>query len=1094
MSYKISGYSSTRSSGFKEMEKRQNTAQRNLQKLKQQSSKDVFLDKTWRKAILYNKQRCRSLHRNENYSSSTSDLEAETAFKDEYSTKYSPKSQALRRVFDKSRSPKKRIPRKKALGKGCPGRNSGNTKITSSVNSYKIYKGFCPSILDNDEENESGICSSAASRESSSNESYNVLIDEEGMNTNPNNLYHESCTEPKILTMDSLHACKILKQENHRASTFHERKNQRNNGNVPSHALKHYGNLSKTREAIGKEARNLRECKKMNLSLSQKYSPQTFKELVGQSIITKSLMNAIQKGKIAPIYLLHGPRGTGKTSAARIFASALKCLSANFESKPCWKCRECSLFRYGKSAHIVEVNAASNSGIEKMKLFLDSVEFCQSVSGYKIIIVEECHVLTPQTWSGTLLKSLENPIDFVVFILITTDSDMLPKTSLSRCQKFSFQKLKDIDVFNRLQKLAVAENIDIEEDALRLIATRSDGSLREAETTLEQFSLLAAKVSLSMVCQMIGLIPHEKLVNLLDSALSADTENTVKSTREIIDSGIEPLALVSQLATLIAEILANSCVSERVQETRRFFSGHYLSKDKTEKLGRALKLLAEVEKKLRASNDSTCWLTAALLQFAPDELHLNPQSAVGTRTIQINDSLGKEITDIEPTEGPCHSEEQWEVYEVPLEIVSAKHPKMITNKDSDIAISSGIICGFTESSMGHFHDSNMGHSHKLDAIVEDHGAVAGSDNLPASAINYSRVSEAGKMELNPVSPSEMEQIWQNVLKSSQSTTLKKLLKGRGKLVSLLVSKANAIAYLEFTHPRHKAKAERLEATISNALQEVLACPVEVKLAFAPSSSIHESSKGTDVLPNNREDTLYCEENQKLSATKTNSSQKSTSIRCILPLFRGRKKIVGSLSNPKCMNQSNPGNSKENGRAQSKEQIYEGQFEDMHIAKQCPALKSYGNEQSWSRRDTENSQMHQTSSTSNSAFSPTFVQPAGRDIEAHHEGFEFDQHANFPRKLASVTDSKPGTTSLKEKELDSHPNQNIESELHTRCGSLFCWNQMQIKVKHIRWGRRRLQFLLKFVPCMESSVCVFGRRMREIHKTIILPRCFSMKCC
>eukprot|EP01018_Ginkgo_biloba_P010002 Gb_15825 [translate_table: standard] len=141
---------------------------------------------------------------------------------------------------------------------------------------------------------------------------------------------------------------------------------------------------------------------------------------------------------------------------------------------------------------------------------------------------------------------------------------MLLKTSLSRCQKFSSQKLKDIDVFNRLHKLVVAENIDIEEDALRLIATRSYGSLREAKTTLEQFSLLVAKVSLSMVCKMIGLIPHEKLVNLLVFTLSTDAENTMKSMLEIIDSEIEPLTLVSQLVTRIADILANSCVSKRV--------------------------------------------------------------------------------------------------------------------------------------------------------------------------------------------------------------------------------------------------------------------------------------------------------------------------------------------------------------------------------------------------------------------------------------------------------------------------------------------------------------------------------------------------
>ena len=239
-------------------------------------------------------------------------------------------------------------------------------------------------------------------------------------------------------------------------------------------------------------------------TLSQKYSPRSFDELIGQNIVVHSLNNAILRGKIAPAYLFQGPRGIGKTSTARVFAAALNCLSTE-DNKPCGLCRECTSIFSGSGSNVREVDAINKKGIDRVRYLLKNMSVAKAISRYKFFIIDECHMLSSRMWSA-LVNFLQEPPSHLVFIFITIDPDNLPRAIMSHCQKYLFSKIKDVDIVCRLRKLSSEENLDIELEALDLIALNSDGSLRDAETMLEQLSLLGKRITTSLANELVSFL------------------------------------------------------------------------------------------------------------------------------------------------------------------------------------------------------------------------------------------------------------------------------------------------------------------------------------------------------------------------------------------------------------------------------------------------------------------------------------------------------------------------------------------------------------------------------------------------------------
>ncbi|XP_078439899.1 protein STICHEL-like [Wolffia australiana] len=391
-----------------------------------------------------------------------------------------------------------------------------------------------------------------------------------------------------------------------------------------------YGDRSLTGTTSDEESTNFEEVDLYNShrSLCQKHSPVSFKEIIGQNIVVQSLRNAILKRRIAPAYLFHGPRGTGKSSVARIFAAAMNCQTAT-ENKPCGSCGECLEFVSGRrSKNIEEFDAAEGQGVPGLKKFLKNLQNLDSSSSsrHKVFIVEECHALQAEVWPA-LIRFLEEPPPRAVFVLITVDPESLPRAVLSRCQKYLFPKIKESDVVRRLEMLSTEECLDVEPDALRLIAMSSNGSLGDAEGVLDQLSLIGKRISSSLVIDLVGLVSNEKLVDLLETAMSANAVETVKRCREVLDSGIDPVSLMSQLAGVIVDAI----VGERSNNTplRRLMSS---SAAGLNRLQEALRIISEAEKQLRLTDDRSTWFTAALLQLGSGPFPEADRGASGRRS------------------------------------------------------------------------------------------------------------------------------------------------------------------------------------------------------------------------------------------------------------------------------------------------------------------------------------------------------------------------------------------------------------------------------------------------------------------------------
>lgn len=333
-----------------------------------------------------------------------------------------------------------------------------------------------------------------------------------------------------------------------------------------------------------------------------KYRPQTLSEIIGQETTVTTLKNAVTEKMIAPSYLFIGSRGTGKTSTARILAKMINCQG---EAVPCNICESCVSINKGNHLDVIEIDAASNSGVEAMREIIERTQFASVAGGYKVIIIDECHSLSGQAWQS-LLKTTENPPPNVVFIFCTTESGKVPETIVSRSQSFEFKLIGNPTIVKNLLLIANKEGIELEEDGAVAIAKVKNGHIRDSQTLLDQLRNLNRAITKEIVYQVCGVIDKSIVLEILVRLGTNDYSKAIEIVKNLISKGKNPHKIITTLIEAINEVIIDE--KHPVKEIWN-----------NQELQRIIKVLND-KQHLVKGNFAELWLESILIEIARFEL------------------------------------------------------------------------------------------------------------------------------------------------------------------------------------------------------------------------------------------------------------------------------------------------------------------------------------------------------------------------------------------------------------------------------------------------------------------------------------------
>ncbi len=344
----------------------------------------------------------------------------------------------------------------------------------------------------------------------------------------------------------------------------------------------------------------------MSVALYRKYRPKSFSDLVGQAYLVDVFRNAAKKKKLAHAYIFYGPRGTGKTTTARLVAKIANCLSEDNLSKhgePCNKCSVCQEIDAGQAMDVVEIDAASNRGIDEIRDLKNGIRLSPSSSRHKVFIIDEVHMLTKEAFNA-LLKTLEEPPEHAILILATTEYEKIPATISSRAQRFHFNKLSLLDIAGKLKNIITKEKFKITDDAIELIAAAAEGGLRDAESLLDQVTSLAKEADLKVVENIIGKIGFKRISDLTDLIISKDLGGSLRFLHQLNNSGANLTELTKELINYLRRVLALSCDKDMEMIFQKELIKDEISKIKThsQKISKE-KLVSLLHSLIRAYGD-----------------------------------------------------------------------------------------------------------------------------------------------------------------------------------------------------------------------------------------------------------------------------------------------------------------------------------------------------------------------------------------------------------------------------------------------------------------------------------------------------------
>lgn len=358
-----------------------------------------------------------------------------------------------------------------------------------------------------------------------------------------------------------------------------------------------------------------------HLALYRKYRSQSFDDLVGQDHVTRTLRNAVAGGKIAHAYLFVGPRGTGKTSTARILARCLNCENGP-TPKPCGECQACKTIQQGSGADVFEMDAASESGVDDVRDLIESARYAPLEGRYKVYVIDEVHDLSAKAFDA-LLKTIEEPPSHVVFILATTEFAKVPPTIRSRCQRYEFHRGAVQDLVGRLEYVCKAEGIEAEPAAINMIARMADGGYRDALTLLEQAALAAedGTITYEGAMRQLGFIDESAMDAMLEAVMAADTKSVIEVVEETVRRGKEPRSVLEGLLMRLSDLTyALVHPDEYASNPEWQAAAHALaSRIGPANLYRYRAAIAEAHKDIRDVTLPRLWLELTLLKIAQPE-------------------------------------------------------------------------------------------------------------------------------------------------------------------------------------------------------------------------------------------------------------------------------------------------------------------------------------------------------------------------------------------------------------------------------------------------------------------------------------------
>jgi DNA polymerase III subunit gamma/tau len=348
---------------------------------------------------------------------------------------------------------------------------------------------------------------------------------------------------------------------------------------------------------------------------ARKWRPQKFEDVVGQEHITSTLKNAIKSNRIAHAYIFTGPRGVGKTTTARILAKALNCENPK-DFEPCNECLMCKSINDSQTMDIIEIDGASNRGIDEIRTLRESVKYAPTRGKYKIYIIDEVHMLTKESFNA-FLKTLEEPPSHTIFVFATTDIHKVPLTIISRCQRFDFRRIQLETIKQTLINIAKEENISIDDKTLTLIAKKADGALRDAQSLFDQvISFCGEKIDSETVAKMLNLIDDDLFFTISDAVLEKDFNVVFQTTNKIYQNGWDFIdftdGLLEHFRNILSVILTERTELVETAEVYRIKYANYIQTFSKGDLLRILNYLSKLQQELRYSNNQKLKIEIAL--------------------------------------------------------------------------------------------------------------------------------------------------------------------------------------------------------------------------------------------------------------------------------------------------------------------------------------------------------------------------------------------------------------------------------------------------------------------------------------------------